>query len=215
MENINDFLQHSRHQYDKGILTENNLNENPILQFEMWMKEAIEANVPEPNAMDLCTVSNNCPSSRIVLLKGIEKDGITFFTNYESEKGNDILKNPNVSVNFFWQPQARQVRIQGRVEKVTPEYSDLYFKTRPRESQIGAWASSQSTIIKSRQELDDKIESLLDQYKNKEIPRPPYWGGYLLKPTKIEFWQGRPNRLHDRFQYDLTNAGWMVFRLAP
>ena len=215
MENINDFLQHSRHQYDKGILTENNLNENPILQFEIWMKEAIEANVPEPNAMDLCTVSDNSPSSRIVLLKGIEKDGITFFTNYESKKGTDMLNNPHVSVNFFWQIQARQVRIQGKVEKISPEDSDLYFKTRPRESQIGAWASAQSSIIKSRKELDDNIESLLDQYKNSEIPRPPHWGGYLLKPTKIEFWQGRPNRLHDRFQYELTNAGWMVFRLAP
>ncbi len=215
MENINDFLQHSRHQYDKGILTENNLNENPILQFEIWMKEAIEANVPEPNAMDLCTVSDNYPSSRIVLLKGIEKDGITFFTNYESKKGTDMLNNPLVSVNFFWQIQARQVRIQGKVEKISPEDSDLYFKTRPRESQIGAWASAQSSIIKSRKELDDNIESLLEQYKNSEIPRPPHWGGYLLKPTKIEFWQGRPNRLHDRFQYELTNAGWMVFRLAP
>ena len=160
MENINQFLQNTRHQYDKGILTENHLQENPISQFEIWMNEAISANVAEPNAMVLSTVSNNSPSSRIVLLKSVNESGFTFYTNYESRKGSDMQSNPNVSVNFFWQIQARQIRIEGKVEKVSAEDSDLYFKSRPRDSQIGAWGSAQSKVMKSRNELEDTIISL-------------------------------------------------------
>ncbi len=215
MENINEFLQHTRHQYDKGIISDNQLLEDPIKQFEMWMKEAITANVAEPNAMVLSSVSDQCPSSRIVLLKGVDESGFTFFTNYESRKGMDMKLNPNVSLNFFWQIQSRQIRIEGKVEKVSSDDSDLYFKSRPRDSQIGAWGSSQSTLIKSRQELDDAITSLNNLYKDREIPRPPQWGGYLIRPNRIEFWQGRPNRLHDRFLYELSNSEWRVFRLAP
>ena len=215
MENINQFLQNTRHQYDKGILTENHLQENPISQFEIWMNEAISANVAEPNAMVLSTVSNNSPSSRIVLLKSVNESGFTFYTNYESRKGSDMQSNPNVSVNFFWQIQARQIRIEGKVEKVSAEDSDLYFKSRPRDSQIGAWGSAQSKAIKSRKELEETISLLNNQYKDQDIPRPPHWGGYLIRPSKIEFWQGRPNRLHDRFLYELTNNAWTVFRLAP
>lgn len=215
MEHINRYLQNTRNQYDKGVLLENQLHENPLKQFEIWMQEAIAANQPETNAMDLSTVSDGKPSSRIVLLKGVDEKGFVFYTNYDSRKGNDMLGNPYVCLNFFWQVLARQVRIEGKVEKVTPEESDEYFKSRPRESQIGAWASAQSTVIKNRAVLDENIAQLEKQYEGNEIPRPAHWGGYRLIPEKIEFWQGRPNRLHDRFLYEDSPAGWMVFRLSP
>ncbi len=215
MEKINQYLQHTRQQYDKGILAENNLNPDPLLQFEIWMQEAIEQAVPEPNAMDLCTVSNGAPSSRIVLLKGVDKRGFVFYTNYDSRKGKDMLENPAVAVNFFWQKQARQVRIEGRVEKVSAEESDNYFQSRPRESQLGAWASPQSTVLINRTLLEDQISSFEKQFDGNPIPRPLHWGGFIIRPSKIEFWQGRPNRLHDRFLYENTSTGWMVFRLAP
>lgn len=215
MKKINDFLQHTRLQYDQGILHENNLNEDPIKQFENWFQEAVDAGVPEPNAMDVCTVRDSKPSSRIVLLKGVDERGFIFYTNYESKKGLDILSNPAVCINFFWQLQARQVRIEGIIKKVSPEESDSYFATRPRESQIGAWASSQSAVIHSRKELEEQIIALEIQYKDQPIPRPPHWGGYVVKPTRIEFWQGRPNRLHDRFLYEIDDNGTMVFRLSP
>jgi pyridoxamine 5'-phosphate oxidase len=215
MEHINQYLQNTRNQYDNSVLIENQLHENPLKQFEIWMREAIAANQPEVNAMDLSTVSDGKPSSRIVLLKGVDERGFVFFTNYDSKKGLDMLGNPYVCLNFFWQVQARQIRIEGKVEKVTPEESDEYFSSRPRESQIGAWASAQSTVIKNRQVLDESIAQIEEQYEGKEIPRPAHWGGYRLIPEKIEFWQGRPNRLHDRFLYEDSPAGWMVFRLSP
>jgi pyridoxamine 5'-phosphate oxidase len=215
MEHINLYLQNTRNQYDNSVLIENQLHENPLKQFEIWMKEAIAANQPEVNAMDLSTVSDGKPSSRIVLLKGVDESGFVFFTNYDSKKGLDMLTNPNICLNFFWHIQARQIRIEGKVEKVTPEESDEYFSSRPRESQIGAWASAQSTVIKNREVLDESIAQIEAKYEGKEIPRPAHWGGYRLIPEKIEFWQGRPNRLHDRFLYEDSPAGWMVFRLSP
>lgn len=215
MEHINQYLQNTRNQYDNSVLLENQLHENPLKQFEIWMREAIAANQPETNAMDLSTVNEGKPSSRIVLLKGVDEKGFVFYTNYDSKKGNDMLSNPYVCLNFFWQVQARQIRIEGKVEKVTPEESDEYFKSRPRESQIGAWASAQSAVIKSRNVLDESIAQVEKEYEGKEIPRPAHWGGYRLIPEKIEFWQGRPNRLHDRFLYEDSPAGWMVFRLSP
>ncbi len=215
MKHLNEYLQGSRIQYDRGILAENHLAGNPLEQFEVWMQEAIAAGVAEPNAMDLSTVSDSKPSSRIVLLKGVDKRGFIFYTNYDSRKGKDMLDCPFVSLNFFWTLQARQVRIEGRIEKVDPDESDAYFASRPRDSQIGAWASSQSTVIKSRTEIEEKITILMKQYEGKDVPRPPHWGGYVVIPDRIEFWQGRPNRLHDRFLYEDTAEGWMVFRLAP
>ncbi len=212
---FNHFLQHMRQQYDHGIIRENDLMDNPLHYFEKWFKEATDANTPEPNAMDFCTVSNNKPSSRIVLLKGVDERGFVFYTNYDSRKGNELLENPFVSLNFFWQPLARQVRIEGEISKLTVEESDQYFKTRPRESQIGAWASPQSTIIASRKVIEDEIARYTEQFQDIEVHRPPHWGGYLVKPQRIEFWQGRLNRLHDRFLYEDSPGGWMVFRLAP
>jgi len=215
MEHINQYLQHTRNQYDKGVLIENQLHEDPLKQFDFWMREAIAAEVPEPNAMDLSTVSDGKPSSRIVLLKGVDEKGFVFYTNYDSRKGLDMHENPNVCLNFFWLAQARQVRIEGKVEKVSPKESDAYFKSRPRESQIGAWASSQSHVIKNRDILDETVLRLEKEYEGKDIPRPAHWGGYLVIPQRIEFWQGRLNRLHDRFLYEDSPAGWMVFRLSP
>lgn len=215
MKHINEYLQNTRNQYDKGVLIENNLHENPLMQFEIWMQEAISANVPEPNAMDLSTVSNGKPSSRIVLLKGVDTKGFVFYTNYESKKGLEMNENPNVCLNFFWVSLARQVRIEGIVEKVTPEESDEYFRSRPRESQIGAWASAQSSVLKSRSILDENVANLESEYEGKLISRPLHWGGFRVIPERLEFWQGRPNRLHDRFLYEDSPAGWMVFRLSP
>lgn len=215
MKPLNEYLQSSRIQYDKGILAENHLLEDPILQFGAWMEEAISAGVAEPNAMDLSTVRNGKPSSRIVLLKGVDERGFLFYTNYDSRKGNDIISNPYASLNFFWQIQARQVRVEGELEKLSPEESDAYFASRPRESRLGAWASVQSAVIPSREVLEDELKRLEIFYEGKDIPRPPHWGGFVLKPTHIEFWQGRPNRLHDRFLYEKGPVGWMVFRLSP
>lgn len=215
MKHLNEYLQGSRIQYDRGILAENHLHENPLNQFQIWMQEAITAGVAEPNAMDLSTVQDGRPSSRIVLLKGVEPGGFVFYTNYDSRKGREIALSPFASLNFFWSLQARQIRIEGRIEKVSPEDSDAYFASRPRESQIGAWASAQSSVLKSRAELEERNAELEKSYAGKNIPRPPHWGGYLLRPDRIEFWQGRPNRLHDRFLYEDAPGGWMVFRLSP
>jgi pyridoxamine 5'-phosphate oxidase len=213
---INEFLKHSRQQYDRGILAENHLDADPVVQFNQWMSAAISEGVPEPNAMDLCTVGpDHRPSSRIVLLKTCDARGFVFYTNYESRKGQELLVNAFASLNFFWQPMARQVRVEGHVVKVSAEESDEYFSARPRESQIGAWASAQSTTLVSRQELEERILNLELQFSGKDVPRPPHWGGYIVEPDHIEFWQGRPNRLHDRFLYEKVKDGWMVFRLSP
>jgi len=215
MHHLNDFLQSSRIQYDKGILAENHLDADPLKQFEIWMQEAIDAGVPEPNAMDLSTVSEGRPSSRIVLLKGVDSRGFIFYTNYDSRKGQEMQHIPYVSLNFFWHLPARQVRVEGYVEKVPVEESDAYFRSRPRDSQIGAWASAQSRVLSSREELETAIARLEKEYEGKEIPRPLHWGGFVVVAERMEFWQGRPNRLHDRFVYENTTTGWMVFRLSP
>ena len=216
VDKLKHFLKHSRQQYDKGILSENHLDPDPLKQFSYWMEMAVREGIPEPNAMDLSTVDESGrPSSRIVLLRTCDQRGFTFFTNYESRKGKDLLSNGFASLNFFWQQPARQVRVEGSVCKVSPEESDEYFSTRPRESQLGAWASSQSAYLNSRQELEEAILALEKEYEGREVPRPPHWGGFVLEPDRIEFWQGRPNRLHDRFLYEKTNDIWMVFRLFP
>jgi pyridoxamine 5'-phosphate oxidase len=208
-------LQQMREQYDKGILSENDIDANPMKQFEKWFTDAVNNEIAEPNAMCLTSVSDNKPSSRIVLLKGLDDRGFIFYTNYQSRKGEEISNNSQVCLNFFWQAMSQQVRIEGTISKVSAEESDAYFAVRPRESQIGAWASAQSSILNSRKDLEDEVARLNMQYENKIIPRPDYWGGFLVIPNRIEFWQGRPNRLHDRFLYERNGENWIVFRLAP
>ena len=198
-------------------LDERNLDRDPIKQFRRWFEEANATKLPQAEAMALATVSTDAkPSVRILLLKHFDSEGFVFYTNYESQKGKELADNPTAAAVFYWPELDRQVRIEGAVEKVSPEESDAYFRTRPRESQIGALASQQSEIIESRAALDRRFEELQRQYKGRPIPRPAYWGGYRLKPTRIEFWQARSARLNDRILYELQKGGsWSMKRLAP
>lgn len=205
-----------RRDYIKDILKKEDLLENPLMQFSAWFKEAQKAEVLEPNAMSLSTVSpSGRPKSRIVLLKGISDSRLKFFTNYKSQKAKDLEQNPWVSINFFWPELERQVRIEGKVEKTTAEESDIYFDSRPEGSKLGAWASPQSEIIESREIMEENHKSLEKKFKDHSIPRPPHWGGYNVIPDSVEFWQGRASRLHDRFIYLLKNGNWKIERLAP
>lgn len=205
-----------RREYIKDILKKEDLCETPLDQFSVWFKEAQKAEVLEPNAMSLCTVSaSGKPSSRVVLLKGISENRLKFFTNYKSQKAKDLEQNPWVSINFFWPELERQVRIEGKVEKTSAEESDAYFNSRPEGSKLGAWASPQSDIIATREMMEDSHRALELEFKGKEIPRPPHWGGYNVIPERVEFWQGRASRLHDRFVYLMENGSWKIERLAP
>jgi pyridoxamine 5'-phosphate oxidase len=202
--------------YKKNSLSKNDVAPNPIEQFDKWWKEAIAANIDEVNAMSLATCDRNgIPSARIVLLKGIHDDGFVFFTNYTSHKAKDIETNPHVALIFFWKELERQVRVEGHVEKTSDKDSEEYFNSRPRESKIGAWTSRQSEVIPSRRFLQERQESLEEEFSGKEIPRPQFWGGYVVHPEKVEFWQGRPSRLHDRILYVLEEKSWKILRLAP
>lgn len=206
-----------RNEYTLGGLKESDMDNSPFVQFEKWFDEAVRAEVPEPNAMTLATVDKECkPTARVVLLKGIEKEAFVFYTNYESRKGKALTENPNAALVFLWHPLTRQVNITGYVEKVSHEESEAYFRTRPLGSQLGAWASGQSQVIESRAVLERRYEEYSRKYEGKEVPLPPYWGGFRLKPDTIEFWQGRPNRLHDRLQYIRNKYGiWEIYRLSP
>lgn len=204
--------------YRKSSLSKDTIDTNPISQFELWMEEAIAANIHEPNAMVLSTISNTgTPTSRIVLLKEIIDNCFVFYTNYESEKAKHMSIHPNVSLNIPWIEIQRQVRIEGTVDKVSEEISRAYFKKRPRGSQIGAWVSPQSQIIQNRNFLSDRLNSYTSKFSNlEEIPMPSYWGGYAIKPMMIEFWQGRSNRLHDRIRYTKSDDEiWQIERIAP
>jgi pyridoxamine 5'-phosphate oxidase len=203
--------------YQLETLLEKDMDKDPIKQFEAWWQYAILSKIDEPNGMSLATCSaSGKPSVRTVLLKGLRENGFIFFTNYESRKGKEIEENPFVALLFFWKELERQVRIEGRIQKVSVEESDEYFSERPRESQVGAWSSPQSTVIDSREFLQEKIQKYQEQFGAGEIPRPGYWGGYIVKPCSMEFWQGRPGRLHDRLQYTLDeNNSWIIKRLAP
>lgn len=216
MSDLNKHIQQIRIDYSKAQLNESSVEKYPIKQFEKWMHEAIKSEVPEVNAMTLATTGKDFkPTLRIVLLKEFTEKGFTFFTNYHSKKGNDMAQNPHVAVNFFWIEMQRQVRIEGVIEKISEKDSEEYFKTRPRESKLGAWVSEQSTVIKNRTVLEDKFAELNKKYPDNNVPRPPYWGGYLLKPNYIEFWQGRMSRLHDRIVYKQEGNNWIIQRLAP
>jgi len=211
--NLSDY----RKSYEKGTLLEGAIPENPFELFTTWFTEVEKAGgVDEANAMTVASVgADGFPKSRIVLLKNFSKDGFVFYTNYNSEKGKAILTNPKVSVSFFWPNLERQVIIKGKAQKNAKEKSEAYFKQRPRGSQIGAWASNQSEPINSREVLSNRVKELQDKFKNQSIPMPEHWGGIIVVPQSIEFWQGRPNRLHDRMLYTLTDASWSHIRLAP
>lgn len=205
-----------RKEYTKNGLSEDEVADHPLEQFQNWFDAALESGLPEPNAMHLSTVGEDYqPSSRIVLLKELDDKGFVFYTNYHGKKGRDLAVNPFASLTFFWVDLERQVRIEGKVTKVSAEESDEYFAVRPRGSQIGAWVSHQSEIIPSRDVLEQKQKEYEKQFADKKVPRPPHWGGYRLIPDCVEFWQGRPSRLHDRLVYDLQDGRWTVSRLAP
>jgi pyridoxamine 5'-phosphate oxidase len=216
MELTKENIQNLRQDYLAAELAEQDVDHNPIVQFQKWFKNVIDAHLYEPNVMTLATSDRfGRPSARIVLLKGVDNDGFVFFTNYESSKGQHLLENPQAALVFFWAELQRQVRVEGVVSKVADEVSDAYFHSRPTGSQIGALASPQSKVIGDRSLLETKVMELTAQYTSREIPRPLNWGGYLVEPTKIEFWQGRASRLHDRIVYELIDGSWIINRLAP
>lgn len=216
MELTKENIQNLRQDYRAAELSEADIDKNPIAQFAKWFKDALDAKLYEPNVMTLATAGlSGKPSSRILLLKGFDEDGFVFFTNYNSKKGKDLQENPQAALQFFWPELERQVRIEGIVTKATAEASTAYFHSRPKGSQIGASASPQSTVIPDREILEERVKELTAMYQETEVPRPEHWGGYVLKPAHIEFWQGRPSRLHDRITYTGVNGVWTINRLAP
>jgi len=205
-----------RREYTLAGLRRADLDPDPITQFNKWFEQAMAAGIREPNAMTLATADRQGqPSARIVLLKNVSEKGFTFFTNYESRKGNELGTNPLAALVLFWPELERQLCISGSVKKVTRAESKKYFDSRPRGSRLAAWVSSQSETIQDRAALEKKLAMLEARYPGEEVPLPPYWGGYCLAPARIEFWQGRPNRLHDRFQYREQSKGWLLERLSP
>lgn len=215
---MNKDLSNYRKSYEKSELLKKNVPENPLELFQKWFYD-IDINYAsdEANAMTLSTISKDgTPKNRVVLLKKYTYEGFIFYTNYNSEKGNAISNNPNVCLSFFWHGAERQIIIKGKAEKISENLSDGYFESRPEGSQLGALASNQSETIENRELLDDKLKKLEKKYLNKEIPRPNHWGGYIVKPLEIEFWQGRPNRMHDRIRYQLQeDYNWKIERLQP
>jgi len=206
-----------RTDYKMQTLLEADVHTDPFKQFAKWWDDALKSRIEEVNAMTLATADKHAmPSARVVLLKEFSDKGFVFFTNYQSHKGKELEENPNACLVFFWKELERQVRISGKVEKISAVESDEYFLSRPEGSRIGAWASPQSNIIASREVIDENIERYQQQFRDGNVPRPPDWGGYIVIPAVVEFWQGRPSRLHDRIQYSLTGDGaWKIERLAP
>lgn len=206
-----------RKEYQLQSLSEKDVSADPFHQFKLWWDDALNAKIEEVNAMTLATSSpDGVPSARILLLKGINENGFIFYTNYNSYKGKQLAENPRACLVFFWKEIERQVRVTGVTEKLSDADNDSYFKSRPEKSQLGAWASPQSETIENREWLESNYLEYQKQFKDKEFSRPPFWGGYIVKPVTIEFWQGRPSRLHDRIQYSLdANGSWRIERLAP
>lgn len=206
-----------RKDYSKFTLDGSTVNEDPIVQFNLWLEDALTSQVPEPNALTLSTVSEDGrPSGRIVLLKGLEQGKFIFYTNYQSQKGKELEKNPACGLTFFWPELERQVRIEGMASRTDIYSSEKYFQSRPRESQVGAWASPQSSMIVNRDILEERVKKIEEKYKGFEkLPKPKQWGGFAVEPLKIEFWQGRPNRLHDRILFTRMDGAWKIHRLAP
>ena len=213
----NDTIASLREDYQRDTLEIDEVAQNPIEQFTIWFNEALNSNELEPNAMTLATATKDgIPSARIVLLKGVHDENFTFYTNYNSKKGQELIDNPNAALVFNWLSMQRQIRIQGSVKKISRSESEAYFQSRPKGSQIGAWASPQSQVINDRDILEDKKTALETEYQNTEIlPCPPHWGGFLVEPKVIEFWQGRSSRLHDRICYTKLGNDWKIERLAP
>lgn len=212
MTNIADI----RKDYSLQTLNEQDVHTDAMLQFTKWWEEALASKIEEVNAMTLATATaDGKPSARIVLLKGYDENGFVFFTNYNSHKGKEIESNPFVCLVFFWKELERQIRIEGTIQKISAQESDAYFTSRPPGSRIGAWASPQSKVIISREVIEENVVELEKSFAGKDIDRPAFWGGYLVKPAIIEFWQGRSSRLHDRLQYSITETGWKLERLAP
>jgi len=214
---MNANLADLRRNYTLAGLRRADLEPEPLAQFHKWFSEALAANLVEPNAMTLAsTDSNGLPAARIVLLKIADERGFVFFTNYESQKGRELAANPNVALLFYWAELERQVRISGTSTKVSREESARYFASRPRGSRLGAWASTQSEVVADRATLEERLRQVDAKYPGKDVPLPPHWGGYCVAPTHVEFWQGRPNRLHDRLRYHRTPDGaWEIERLSP
>ena len=225
---MNSAIADIRKDYKLASLEEADVASNPIDQFTRWWNEAVASQIDEVNAMTLATVNAaGVPAARIVLLKGYNPEGFIFFTNYESDKGKNLAQNPNAALVFFWKELERQIRIEGTVQKVSAQESDRYFNSRPASSRIGAWASPQSAVIENRLVIEQNVERYTSIFANDSIERPDHWGGYIVKPTSIEFWQGRSSRLHDRIRYKLetsdynaatytrTDANWTIERLAP
>jgi pyridoxamine 5'-phosphate oxidase len=209
-------LSNDRIDYRKSTFDDRAADPDPIAQFRRWLDEADAAGVPEPNAMTLATAtSDGAPSARIVLLRGVDQRGFVFFTDYRSRKGRELGANPRAALVFFWHPVERQVRITGTVARVAVAESASYFETRPRGSQLGAWGSEQSAVIPSREAIDQAVAAAERRFADRLVPCPPHWGGFRLDPEQIEFWQGRPSRLHDRLRYSLGAEGWTIDRLSP
>ena len=213
---LNESIARLRREHDVEPLELDDLHPDPVEQFGAWMEDALAAGLLLPNTMTLATATaNGRPSARMVLLKGFDHRGFVFYTNYESRKSGELTANPHAALVFHWPRLERQVRVEGRVEKVPPEESDEYFASRPFESRLGAWASRQSARLSSREELERRLEELAREHAGGDVPRPPHWGGWVVRPDAIEMWQGRPNRLHDRFLYERSAEGWSRVRLSP
>ncbi len=216
MSSLRDEIKKLREDFTKGTLNDTAVNPDPFQQFELWLSQAVEAKIPEVQAVTLSTVSpEGKPASRIVYIREFENNQFWVYTNYNSRKAKDMLQNPNISLTFFWPDLERQIRIEGTVKKADKEKSDTYFKNRPRESQLGAWASNQSGVLKNREELETAVETIRNKFEGKDVPRPEFWGGFEITATYYEFWQGRKSRLHDRISYSNEKGNWIIKRLAP
>jgi pyridoxamine 5'-phosphate oxidase len=213
---MNESLAHLRREYSMRSLNEQEVDRNPFVQFQHWFDEAVRVETIEPNAMVLATSSpGGLPSARMVLLKGFDELGFLFFTNAESRKAEELHRNPHAALLFYWGELSRQVRIEGEVEAASRDESEEYFSTRPLESRIGAWASKQSSVIPGREYLEERVTRIKQQFPENDVPLPPFWGGFRVKPAAFEFWQGRENRLHDRLRYSRQGEGWVLERLSP